>query len=104
MDSEQDLAAELKARRYEADRVYDRGKAALELRPTKKSEAVSHLKPLLIGALGTALFLGGWHLYVDHQIWHQLLNDIAANQQRQQQGQRLPAPDSPAATQTVPQK
>ena len=32
---------------------------------------------VLLGLLGMIAALTGWHLYVDHQTWHVLLNNIA---------------------------
>lgn len=43
-----------------------------------------NLFALGFGILGTALALGAWHIYVDHQTWHVLLNQLAAQQRAAQ--------------------
>lgn len=48
------------------------------------------LLPLACGALGVALALAAWHLYIDHQNLHALVNLV------QQQAQRAAAAAPPA--------
>ena len=44
----------------------------------------SSLKALGAGILGFMLAWSGWHLYIDHQNFHALLNAIQQQQQMQQ--------------------
>lgn len=46
---------------------------------------MSKVKPLLIGFVGAMLFWMTWHLYLDHQNWHQVLNSIIQQQQKEKQ-------------------
>lgn len=49
-----------------------------------ESRMRAYLLPLSIGLggaiLGTLLVLASWHVYLDHQTWHILLNNLAQQQ------------------------
>ena len=44
-----------------------------------------HFIALIVGLLGMLLGLVLWHAWTDHQTWHQLLANIAAQSQRSTQ-------------------
>jgi hypothetical protein len=42
---------------------------------------------LFSGIIGVALSLFIYHIYTDHKVWHQLLNNIAQQQQQKSNAQ-----------------
>lgn len=53
---------------------------------------------VVLGVLGTAATLIGWHLWADHNLHHQLINMEIQRQQQQQRG-LTPQPTTPPRAQ-----